>query len=75
MRNKQQLRILRTIISDIELLIDKVHSTRMDFAKGSVAQRLVSDLDEARITTRAIIHQKEPTDADPTHPQTQHTDG
>jgi len=75
MRDKQQVRILRSIIDDINKVITKVHSTKMDFAKGSVEQKLINDLDEARVTTRAIIRQKEPTNANPTHPQTQHTDG
>ncbi len=75
MIDKQQVRILREVIVAINGVISKVHSTRMDFSQGSIEQRLVSDLDEARITTRAIIKQKEPTNANSTHPQTQHTDG
>lgn len=75
MIDKQQVRILREVIVAINGVISKVHSTKMDFAKGSVEQRLVNDLDEARVTTRAIIRQKEPTNANSTHPQTQYTDG
>lgn len=59
MRDKQQVRILRVVITEIDQIIAKVHSTRMDFAKGSVEQRLVSDLDAARVTTRVIIELKE----------------
>ena len=70
MKNKRQVQVLREIIIAIDEVIAKVHSTRMDFSKGSIEQKLVSDLDQARITTRAIINQKEPTNANPTHPQT-----
>ena len=59
MINKQQHRVLKTVVADINKVIDKVHSTRMDFAKGSVEQRLITDLDGARVTARAIIQQKE----------------
>jgi len=73
---KRQTRMLREVIDDINRVIDKVHSIRMDFFKGSVEQRLISELDGARTTTRAIINQTETTNVrKPPHPQIKHTDG
>ena len=70
MRTKQQLRILRQAIIDIDEVIAKVHSTRMDFGKGSIEQNLINELDGARVTTRAIIRTKENRNANTVHPQT-----
>ena len=72
---KRQQRILLKVIDDIDDVIAKVHSTRMDFRKGSAVQSLINQLDGARVTTRVIIHQLEETNAVPTHPQIDHTDG
>ena len=60
--NRRNIKVLKQVIVDIDATIAKVHTMRVDFRKGGVYQRLVNDLDAARVTTRAIIHQQEQPD-------------
>lgn len=74
--SKRNVRILKEIVNDIDLVIAKVHSLRVDFSKDSIYQRLVSDLDGARVTARATTRLEEkPNVPNTNHPQDKHTDG
>lgn len=55
---------LHATIADIDRTIRKVHRIKVDFAKGSIWQRLINDLDAARVTARAILHLEETPDVD-----------
>ena len=61
---KRSIRTFNEVVTDIDKVIDKVHSARVDFSKGSTYQRLINDLDGARVTARAIIHLEDPPDDD-----------
>ncbi len=65
-RSKRNARVLKVIIEDIDKTITKAHTLRVDFAKGSVNQRLIDDLDGARVTARAILSFQEQPDVDTT---------
>ena len=63
------------IVHDIDAIIDKAHRTQLDFEKDSVWQRLVNDLDAARVSARAVIHTiEEQSDARNTNARTERTD-
>lgn len=63
LRRKHCIHMFKEVIDDINTVIDKVHSTKVDFAKGSVQDRVVVELDAARVSARAAIHQLEKADA------------
>lgn len=51
--------ILQKSINKIDSIIDDLHLMPVQFSKGSIFQRLITDLDGARITARAIISLEE----------------
>jgi len=60
---------LKDTMRDINRIIRRVHRIKADFAKGSVWQRLINDLDEARVTARAILNLEEEDVSTEEHPQ------
>jgi len=76
-RRKRYVSVLRETIVDINAIISKVHKTNVDFAKGSIHQRIITDLDGARVSTRAAIHIMEEEDVrntDATSTPSEHSD-
>jgi hypothetical protein len=63
-KRKRNTRLLQEIIVDIDSVIVKVHRLNVDFAKGSIHQRVVDDLDGARVSARASLHFQEQPDVD-----------
>lgn len=55
-----QMRIagLQIAIERIDGIIGTIQSLPFDFAKGTAIQRLITDLDQARVTARAVLLQE-----------------
>ena len=51
--------ILQRAVDDIDKVIADLHLMPVQFTKGSIFQRLITDLDGSRITARAIIYLEE----------------
>lgn len=65
--NPSQMKIagLQIVIERIDGIIGTLHSLPFDFARGTLVQRIITDLDDARATARTILTQ-ERNNADPT---------
>ena len=57
--HRRKIRRLRRTIDDINNIIEYIHATQHDIPRVSLWQRLINDLDAARVTTRQLIDQLE----------------
>ncbi len=64
-KQAKRARILAKAIDDIDIIIAHLHKMPIEFTQGSIHQRLISDLDGARVTARTIHQQEVNPYADP----------
>lgn len=57
-KQAKRARILAQAIDDINVIIENLHRMPIQFTRGSIYQRLITDLDGARVTARAIHEQE-----------------